>query len=107
MPKAKVRRQIVLGLSYLIDCMRMRHFYASWCINRNADGGRELPAKNVQQLLGHSSIVITMDTYGHLFPASNDRDAGRCGAGRRGRVLINRPAMSAFGKTGDRADIAE
>jgi integrase len=73
MPKAKVRRQIVLGLSYLIDCMRMRHFYASWCINRNADGGRELPAKNVQQLLGHSSIVITMDTYGHLFPASNDR----------------------------------
>jgi integrase len=51
----------------------MRHFYASWCINRKADGGRELPAKNVQQLLGHSSIVITMDTYGHLFPASNDR----------------------------------
>jgi integrase len=45
----------------------MRHFYASWCINRKADGGRELPAKNVQQLLGHSSIVITMDTYGHLF----------------------------------------
>ena len=51
----------------------MRHFYASWCINRKADGGRELPAKNVQQLLGHSSIVITMDTYGHLFPANNDR----------------------------------
>jgi integrase len=51
----------------------LRHFFASWCINRKADGGRELPAKNVQQLLGHSSIVITMDTYGHLFPASNDR----------------------------------
>jgi integrase len=51
----------------------MRHFFASWCLNRKADGGRELPAKNVQQLLGHSSIVITMDTYGHLFPASNDR----------------------------------
>jgi integrase len=51
----------------------MRHFYASWCINRKADGGRELPAKNVQQLLGHSSVVITMDTYGHLFPANNDR----------------------------------
>jgi integrase len=51
----------------------MRHFYASWCINRKADGGRELPAKNVQQLLGHSSIVILLDTYGHLFPASNDR----------------------------------
>jgi integrase len=52
----------------------MRHFYASWCINRKADGGRELPAKNVQQLLGHSSIVITLDTYGHLFPRGDDRD---------------------------------
>jgi integrase len=50
----------------------MRH-YASWCINRKADGGRELPIKNVQQLLGHSSIVITMDTYDHLFPTNNDR----------------------------------
>jgi integrase len=26
----------------------------------------------VQQLLGHSSIVMTMDTYGHLFPANDD-----------------------------------
>jgi integrase len=51
----------------------MRHFFASWCINRKADGGRELPPKNVQQLLGHSSIVITLDVYGHLFPADNDR----------------------------------
>jgi integrase len=51
----------------------MRHFFASWCLNRKADGGRELPAKNVQLLLGHSSIGITMDIYGHLFPSSNDR----------------------------------
>jgi integrase len=51
----------------------MRHFFASWCINRKADGGRELPPKNVQQLLGHSSIMITLDVYGHLFPTNNDR----------------------------------
>jgi integrase len=51
----------------------MRHFFASWCINRKADGGRELPIKNVQQVLGHSSIVVTMDVYGHLFPTNNDR----------------------------------
>src|SRR5262245_23252293 len=31
----------------------MRHYFASWCINRRADGGRELPPKNVQTLLGH------------------------------------------------------
>jgi integrase len=25
----------------------LRHFYASWCINREADGGLELPIKEV------------------------------------------------------------
>jgi integrase len=50
----------------------LRHFYASWLINRRADGGLELPAKMVQERLGHASIVITMDTYGHLFPRGDD-----------------------------------
>jgi integrase len=50
----------------------LRHFYASWCINRRADGGLELPAKVVQERLGHASIVMTMDTYGHLFPRGDD-----------------------------------
>lgn len=50
----------------------LRHFYASWSINRRADGGLELPPKVVQERLGHSSIVMTMDTYGHLFPRGDD-----------------------------------
>jgi len=50
-----------------------RHFFASWCINRKVDGGRELPAKVVQYLLGHSSIVITLDLYGHMFPRGDDQ----------------------------------
>lgn len=50
----------------------LRHFYASWCINRRADGGLELPAKVVQERLGHSSILMTMDVYGHLFPRGDD-----------------------------------
>jgi integrase len=49
-----------------------RHFYASWCINRKEDGGLELPAKVVQERLGHASILMTMDTYGHLFPRRDD-----------------------------------
>jgi integrase len=52
-----------------------RHFYASWCINRKEDGGLELPAKVVQERLGHSSILMTMDTYGHLFPRGDDTAA--------------------------------
>jgi integrase len=50
----------------------LRHFYASWCINAEADGGLGLPPKVVQERLGHSTIGMTMDTYGHLFPASDD-----------------------------------
>jgi integrase len=50
----------------------LRHFYASWCINRKADGGLELPPKTVQARLGHASIVMTLDRYGHLFPTNDD-----------------------------------
>jgi integrase len=50
----------------------LRHFYASWCINRRVDGGLELPLKVVQARLGHASIQMTADVYGHLFPRSDD-----------------------------------
>jgi integrase len=53
----------------------LRHFYASRLINARADGGLELPAKVVQERLGHSSIVMTMDVYGHLFPRGDDDGA--------------------------------
>ncbi|MGB9062811.1 MAG: site-specific integrase, partial [Pseudolabrys sp.] len=42
-------------------------------INPKDRGGRELPPKVVQTLLGHSSIVMTLDRYGHLFPRGDDR----------------------------------
>jgi integrase len=49
----------------------LRHFYASWLIDRKKDGSLELPMKTVQQRLGHSSIV-TSDVYGRLFPRGDD-----------------------------------
>lgn len=50
----------------------LRHFYASWLINRKEDGGLGLPPKMVQERLGHASIIMTMDVYGHLFPRQDD-----------------------------------
>jgi integrase len=44
-----------------------RHYFASWCISPKERGGRELPAKVVQEWLGHSTIAMTLDVYGHLF----------------------------------------
>ena len=50
----------------------LRHYFASWCINRKVDGGLELPLKVVSERLGHSNIAITADLYGHLFPRADD-----------------------------------
>jgi integrase len=50
----------------------LRHFYASWCINSREDGGLGLSAKAAQGRLGHSTIAMTLDTYGHLFPRGDD-----------------------------------
>jgi hypothetical protein len=49
------------------------YFFASRCIDPKERGGRGLPAKVVQDLLGHSSITVTLDTCGHLFPRGGDR----------------------------------
>ncbi|MDQ0998092.1 integrase [Phyllobacterium ifriqiyense] len=53
----------------------LRHWFASWCINSKADGGLELSPKAVQARMGHSSIQVTYDTYGHLFPAADEAQA--------------------------------
>jgi integrase len=47
----------------------LRHFFASWAIERG------FSAKRVQALLGHSSIQMTFDVYGHLFPSLEDDHA--------------------------------
>ena len=47
----------------------LRHFFASWAIERG------FSPKRVQTLLGHSSIQMTFDTYGHLFPSLEDDHA--------------------------------
>lgn len=45
----------------------LRHFYASALIAGGAS------VKQVQERLGHSSPVITLETYSHLWPGDDDR----------------------------------
>jgi integrase len=52
-----------------------RHFHASLCLNPVSRGGLGLSPQETQARLGHSSIVITMNVYGHLFPRSDDSAA--------------------------------
>lgn len=72
--------QILLGVTSLVDLKRsgrtllpgsplytpyhFRHFAASILIESG------LGPKRIQQILGHSSITLTFDHYGHLFPDS-------------------------------------
>jgi integrase len=54
----------------------LRHFCASYLIDQG------FPPKKVQTLLGHASITMTFDLYGHLFPSEKD-DLARMEAGER------------------------
>ena len=50
------------GLQRPLRFHDLRHTHASWLIAKGAH------AKAIQERLGHSSITVTMDTYGHLMP---------------------------------------
>ncbi|VAW05105.1 hypothetical protein MNBD_ACTINO01-1388, partial [hydrothermal vent metagenome] len=52
----------------------LRHTHAAWLI---AEG--EHP-KNIQTRLGHSSIQVTMDRYGHLMDGLDEQTAARLDA---------------------------
>ena len=75
---AASRRQVAAGVvgrggaAKYTGLHALRHFYASWLINRKEDGGLGLPLKVVQHRLGHSTIQMTADVYGHLFPSGDD-----------------------------------
>jgi hypothetical protein len=41
-------------------------------INPKESGGLGLPLKAVQERMGHASVMMTADVYGHLFPRGDD-----------------------------------
>ena len=45
----------------------LRHTYASLLISKN------LPIKYIQKQMGHGSIQVTLDRYGHLMPDVNEQ----------------------------------
>ena len=47
----------------------LRHFFASWLI-----GLRHYSPKEIQTMLGHSTIAMTFDVYGHLIGKSEDEE---------------------------------
>ncbi len=54
--------QVRNSLGQVVDFHCLRHTTATWLIEAGAD------PKTVQSVLRHSTIKLTLDTYGHLFP---------------------------------------
>jgi len=61
----------------------LRHYFASWCINRPPIG-LGLSLKEVQVRMGHSNIAVTADTYSHLFPRDDESAALASAEGKFG-----------------------
>ncbi|NPV78723.1 MAG: tyrosine-type recombinase/integrase [Firmicutes bacterium] len=55
-------RQFAESLGYPYTFHSLRHFHASALIKAG------VPIKVISERLGHSSISVTMDIYGHLLP---------------------------------------
>lgn len=72
----------------------LRHFYASLLIAHGAS------VKTVQQRLGHASAMVTLDTYGHLWPDSEDqtRDAVEAVLGGSGRSGGSVPGLAGIAR---------
>lgn len=85
---------------------QLRHTAASLAIASGAD------VKVVQQMLGHSSATMTLDTYGHLFEDRLDEvgdalDAARTAARRRRSTLRALPRVAPVLPESDFAENAE
>lgn len=52
----------------------LRHFYAAWSLSPVSHGGMGLAPKVVQTRMGHASIQMMFDRYGHLLPRSDSSE---------------------------------
>src|SRR4051812_32061642 len=59
----------------------LRHFFGAWSLTRLEYGGLGLTLKELQERLGHATLAMTADVYGHLMPAQDD--AGRLAKAER------------------------
>ena len=50
-----------------------RHFFASQLIAQGESAALQVPDQ-----MGHASIKVTFDTYGHLFPGRGKEASARC-----------------------------
>jgi integrase len=50
----------------------LRHYFAAWSLTTPDHGGQGLTLKELQEQLGHATLAMTADTYGHLLPPQEE-----------------------------------
>ncbi|MCO8123983.1 tyrosine-type recombinase/integrase [Stieleria sp. TO1_6] len=77
--KARTKREIrdflvaVDHEGHRLDFHALRHTCGAWLATQGEN------PKTIQTIMRHSSITLTIDTYGHLFPASKSDAIHRMG----------------------------
>jgi len=71
----------------VLDFHSLRHTCGAWLAMAGAH------PKAVQAIMRHSTIVLTMDTYGHLFPGQEAETISRLPA-----MMVTKPSSIGFGK---------
>ncbi len=56
---------------HVLDFHALRHTCGAWLAKDGVD------IKTIQKILGHSTITLTMDTYGHVFPGDEAEAGGK------------------------------
>jgi len=69
------------GKAKYLGLHTLRHFAASFMLHRREDGGLGVTLKQTQERLGHATLAMTADLYGHLLPVEDD-SAGLAAAER-------------------------
>jgi integrase len=60
------------GKAKYLGLHTLRHVAASFMLHRREDSGLGLTLKQTQERLGHATLSMTADLYGHLLPVEDD-----------------------------------
>lgn len=76
--RKRVHKLVMKAAGFRFTIKELRHTFASLLIFKSYVEGKPVTLARISKLMGHSSIQITVDTYGHFIPDANDRAAVDC-----------------------------
>jgi integrase len=76
--RSRVHKLVMKAAGFRFTIKEMRHTFASLLIFKSYVEGKPVSLSRISRLMGHASIQITVDTYGHFIPDDGNRAAVDC-----------------------------